>query len=368
MYRTRKRAVKAGGFHTLPQELLYAVLSFSTALDMHRVRNTCRGWKHGRAAWTAISNVHSDKAFQGMIGMCFPFEIVSVSVANCNVGGVTDQGLALFRALGPLTKVNIGRCSNVTDAGVKSVLAHSATLTSLDLADLPLLTQSSFDRVGTLPRLTKLSTGWSRNFTGASLAAIAKCSALRDLNLKGCKLYDSDLQGLPKHLHTLTLSMSFNIMGSGLVHVGALVHLRKLDLSFSYITGADLAHLVSLALENLRIDHCRRINDAGFVHIAALATLQRLSMQNCTQVTNAGLGLLTSLPALRELDLSYNSQFTDGGFIHLAAMKSLKWISVTSTNISGQTLEHVVDELALDKLEMNMCPLVGSDVKQRIRA
>jgi beta-lactamase regulating signal transducer with metallopeptidase domain/HEAT repeat protein/Leucine-rich repeat (LRR) protein len=109
---------------------------------------------------------------------------------------------------------------------------------------------------------------------------------------------------------------------AGLVHVGGLGHLKKLDLECAVFSEKGLANLAAMtSLEDLGL-YSTPVNDAGLAHLAGLTGLKRLSLSE-TEITDDGLRHLAAMTALESLDLSGN-RLTDAAATHLAGLKSLR--------------------------------------------
>jgi len=127
-------------------------------------------------------------------------------------------------------------------------------------------------------------------------------------------------------------------------------------------TDADLDCLYPLdKVTFLRLE-CAKITNEAFQKIASLRTLHRLSLVCCEQITDEGLSHLASLAELADLVLN-NCQIGDRGLEHLAPLTRLKrlwlegtlvtsagltmltkWTSLTEVHLTGR---YVTDEAAL---------------------
>jgi hypothetical protein len=90
----------------------------------------------------------------------------------------------------------------------------------------------------------------------------------------------------------------------GRVTLARLKHLRVLRLQGTFVTDAGLKHIAGLAdLRELDLNDCR-ISDAGMQYLKRLTRLEKLRLAG-SLVTNAGLEVLWGKPALLTLDLRY---------------------------------------------------------------
>ncbi|CAM6096718.1 unnamed protein product [Calypogeia fissa] len=111
--------------------------------------------------------------------------------------------------------------------------------------------------------------------------------------------------------------------------------LRELDLSYcSYITDNGIVGVTALKnLEVLKLENCRNITDAGLGAIAAgCKVLRHLSLRWCLGVTDMGISLLSmNCKQLETLDLSY-TEVTAKGLESITELESLKNLLLMSCN------------------------------------
>jgi len=130
----------------------------------------------------------------------------------------------------------------------------------------------------------------------------------KDLNLEGLWLKstaaDDDLRLLSrvKNIRALSFTRAPLITDAGLVYIGRLTDLRKLEVATSQVTDLGLAHLSRLnKLKYLNLENTR-ISDAGLMRLLPLANLKELLIGGNT-ITDAGLANLANLSGLIFLDL-----------------------------------------------------------------
>jgi Leucine-rich repeat (LRR) protein len=203
-----------------------------------------------------------------------------------------------------------------------------------------------------------------------------------EIKLRDFRLSSSDISNeiLP-YLKSLTklqeLYLFFNskLVDDGLKSIGQLVDLRWLDLGFTAITDAGLAHLQTLqALEHLALrqnenQRCRSdlsrcsekfglfefvqvpITDAGIVHLQNLTKLESLVLGS-TKVSDAGLAHLQGLKNLKDLDLS-STMVSDAGLVYLQSLKNLEGLDLRSTKVSDAGLVYLQDLKMLKVLNLD---------------
>jgi Leucine-rich repeat (LRR) protein len=93
-------------------------------------------------------------------------------------------------------------------------------------------------------------------------------------------------------------------------------------------------------LKSLNLYFCRKITDAGIVHLKELTKLETLNLYN-TRITDAGLAHLKGLVNLVKLDLNSCSRITDAGLVHLKGFTNLKLLGLPYTKITDAGLVHL---------------------------
>jgi hypothetical protein len=109
-------------------------------------------------------------------------------------------------------------------------------------------------------------------------------------------------------------------------------------LSLSLVNDEGLAKLSGIAgLRHLNLDDCREITSAGMAHLPLLKDLRKLSL-NRTAVGDAGLAYLAQVPGLTELSLIGNGGVTDGGAAHLCRCQELRVLRLQDTRLGDKGL------------------------------
>lgn len=113
--------------------------------------------------------------------------------------------------------------------------------------------------------------------------------------------------------------------------------LRRLDLSFTYVTDAGIEHLRQLPeLEELTLDTAEAITDAAASYLRANKNLRKLVLRG-TDITDVGMPYLVALTSLRSLDLSH-TMIGDVGLESLPALSELEELNLGGTRITGTNL------------------------------
>ena len=200
--------------------------------------------------------------------------------ANMQVG---DSGLRALTAL-PALKSLKHRSPAVSDNGIEALVA-AKELDNLEIQDFS-ITSRSGQFIREMEKLTSLIIFRCENFDSEGV-----------LELKGLKLSRLTLRGLP-------------IDDSGMEVFRDLTTLKRLYLhELPSVSDAGLSNLASLKdLEILDIWGVP-VGDPSLEVIAKLSALKTLSLRE-TGISDAGLGLLLTIPKLESLKLDNNPQVT----------------------------------------------------------
>jgi internalin A len=113
--------------------------------------------------------------------------------------------------------------------------------------------------------------------------------------------------------------------------------IKKLDLSFTYVTDRGIKKLQSLQqLEDLTLDTAEFLTDASMAHLRANRALRRLVVRG-VDITDAGMPYVGEMTSLRSLDISY-TMLGDVGLEHLPNLSELEHLKIGATLITGLNL------------------------------
>jgi hypothetical protein len=119
--------------------------------------------------------------------------------------------------------------------------------------------------------------------------------------------------------------------------VADLKTLKRLDLSFTYITDAGVQRLGQVpALEELTLDTAEALTDAAASYLRANKSLRKLVLRG-VDITDVGMPYLAALTGLKSLDLSH-SMIGDVGLESLPALSELEELNLGGTRITGTNL------------------------------
>jgi beta-lactamase regulating signal transducer with metallopeptidase domain/Leucine-rich repeat (LRR) protein len=235
--------------------------------------------------------------------------------------GFGHKGLELISGMKSLRKLSIGVNKNITDADM-AALARCTGLKELDLRYCP-VTDAGFAQLKSLKYLKKL-TIYKTKITGEGLAVLKQLPSLTELKLVSMTLGENGLA----HLEGVTslerfelASAEFNISDDELKHIGTLTNLKRLDIltkdARQPFTNVGFSHLSRLTgLQWLRLGGNNNITNDAFKHLAKLTALEHLILDQCEKISDAALKHLEGLTSLRFLLLD-DSRVTEAGIARL---------------------------------------------------
>jgi hypothetical protein len=128
------------------------------------------------------------------------------------------------------------------------------------------------------------------------------------------------------------------------------------DFSDAQVKAFDFAQLAKLpGLEVLELWGAD-VDDATLDKIAPLK-LRELTLEN-TEITDAGLARLASIPTLRSLNLRRSSYLTDAALTHVAKLPNIEVLELLYNNFGDAGIEHVAKLPKLRVLDLRGCVLV----------
>jgi len=340
---------------------------------------------------------------------CLPrlCHLTSLSLAWC-YDGVTDAGMSGVGALPALTSLDITSCKRVTDRGIVALRDHGA-LTSLKLCGVERLTARGLLGLGSLPKLTHLDLSWCWlnsealvYFPGcfpvlerlvmaevvrvASVGALAGCSALTDLDLRGATGLQ-DIQGLwaLPSLSALNISRCDRINMDNFDGIHECPSLRHMDVggcnrrppdqlprgltslrlaNCLYLSDKDLDDVALQGLRGLTALNCSGCHNLTFLQhlprsIGGLASITSLDVSYLRNLSEKGLEVVAELPRLKHLDVSACHLLSDAAARVLAArFPALEVLTARRLAMTDLGLGHYARCPGLRRLDITQCPLV----------
>lgn len=223
--------------------------------------------------------------------------------------GVDDACLARLASCHRVQRLALYSCDQVTSDGV-AALGQLGQLRSLDLYNHRPSDAAIGHLVG-LP-LSEVSFNMlSDDFTAIGMQRLAALP-LRKLALRGEVLDDECVAALAGHPTLFDLELCSEAITSRVsATLGALAHLRRLDLSGSSLGDGGVRALVAslgdrqAGLRELVLGYCTSLGDASCAAIGEMDGLEVLVLRHNPAISAEGLRALRSHRGLRVLDLAY---------------------------------------------------------------
>jgi Leucine-rich repeat (LRR) protein len=221
--------------------------------------------------------------------------------------GLDIAGRNSEAALEPLASLpNLGWLS-VADATDESIrcIARMPRLRFLAAQD----TTAGDEGFGALSRSQTIEYIWGRrchNLQRRGFLALATMPALRGLSVSCLNVDDTGVAALPR-FPALKELMPIDIPDAGYRHIGQCTELESLILMYCRnTTDAATEHVTGLRRLSYYFNSYTTITDRTLELLSGMGSLQRITLDACHGLTNAGVARLAHLPRLRELRVSGN--------------------------------------------------------------
>jgi len=263
---------------------------------------------------------------------------------------VTDKGLADIGKLRSLELLDVGGC-NITDLGLSHIgLAYS--LQELNISNCRKVTDHGFLYLTNL-QLRDLIIHYC-NVSDAVVPYLNSITTLRYVDIGRTLIMDEGLRQLSTvpQLTRLDCGYSRNITDSGMRFLSRLYSLTSLDLSFTYVTDEAMSHLSQLkCLKELDVSLCKQITGSGFSYFGRSSSLQILHLYSC-EVTDETACFIGELTYLTYLNIGQNP-ITDEGFKCLFRLNHLRELDISQCNVTDESMKSITQFTSLRKLYLS---------------
>ena len=260
-----------------------------------------------------------------------------ITTLNLNsVWNLTDVGISSLSNLTSLKTLDLSNCRKVTDVGVLAVLSGCNTLENLELSYCKNLTDKIFNHI-IWPNIKKLNIQRCTNITDAGFAYWASLFPERE-SLECLTRTHSEETSIEDFQPEETIrSTSFgNIETTPLQLRTTQFDMRELNLSdCSFLTNDTILYLSTACknLENLSLSFCCSLTEEAITILASncinisvldvsycgnavtndainkisknMTQLQKFSVRGCAQVTDVGIGYLSNVFGERHMYLNH---------------------------------------------------------------
>ncbi|KAK5814394.1 hypothetical protein F5H01DRAFT_346543 [Linnemannia elongata] len=328
---------------------------------------------------------------------------------------LTDEILIRFSGCTRLERLLLPGCNKTTEEGLKQILQAGKGLYSLDLSEIPAVTDAVLNSVARFcPKLHTLYLAGCAALTDDAIVQLAaSCSSLKRIKLSQCvlltdrsilaltqncpQLMEIDITNCNLMTNTAIQSVVHNLpqirdvnmtllanlsdlafaaipLGSNsstlqLPSASLISHrfdqLRVLNLtSCVLITDETLARIIPAAprLRNLTLTKCDRITDVGASVIKLLGKhLHYLHLGHCSKLTDRAIATLAQhCTRIRYLDLACCSKLTDAAVFAMAQLPKLRRIglvkcsNITDHGIYAMLVSQIVPQ-TLERVHLSYC-------------
>lgn len=263
-----------------------------------------------------------------------------------------------------LERLTLGSAFLFGDGASFEEIVHRHCLKTLKIWDSERLQEKALESLKSFP-LTSLSLSCLKKPPNADSLLTHFPPTLEQLSL-----YNSNITSLAnltapklKELHLIRCrSLSDqeskeedSLVGSGIEPLKKFTLLEKLDLTECPVTKginwlSDLRFLTTISLAETGI------TDKDLKIISTIASLHRLSVYKCPNITNEGMRHLSTL-MLTILEIGYNLAIDDEGITHLENQKNLTKLSVRQTSITNASLVVISNFSSLRYLDLLDCEI-----------
>jgi internalin A len=190
--------------------------------------------------------------------------------------------------------------------------------------------------------------------TDATWNDLGQADGLTSLRLTGRWMTDADFErmGKLKGLQWLEVDRANDLTDRGLAALSGLDQLFSLRVFNTQLNAKAAAELRKLPLlRHVLLRECG-ITDAGVRELAAIPTLEELTLLDNPDVGDAGVKLLAQRPGLTRLSLE-GTRITDQGLAELRGLTKLESLNLEGTAITDRGLEYVRGFKSLYSLDLS---------------
>ncbi|KAG0293257.1 SCF ubiquitin ligase complex subunit [Linnemannia gamsii] len=394
----------------LPSELILFMFKFLTAAhDLRSAILVCKLWCScgmnllwSKPALLTLSVAERMAQTMALPSTIFPYaNYIRRLNLSFIASEVTDPILIQFEPCVQLERLLLAGSNKATITGLQRVLSGCSGLYSLDLSDIPAVTDALIEYVAeNCPRLHTLYVGSCSSITDDSIVKLAKsCLQLKRIKLSQCTLLtDRAVLALTEHcpqlieidftncslltdtaiqsvftslpqIRDINMTLLTNLTDAAFASINPKIHrfeqLRVLNFtSCANITDETLLRIIPAAprLRSLALTKCDRITDTGASVIKTLGKhLHYLHLGHCAKITDRLIvGLSQYCTRIRYLDLACCTKITDTSIFALAQLPKLRRIglvkcsNITDYGIYAMLVSQILPQ-TLERVHLSYC-------------
>lgn len=268
-------------------------------------------------------------------------DLEKLQIFNCRT--LNDEMAASLGGLKGLRSLALTN-SAVSDAAVQTIVKFFPSLIDLDLSSNTNMTNGVVKILGDLGKLQRLTLVQNKvNDIGAQ--RLAKLQDLRSLDLRGNMEAGNMALDVVADLPKLTAfkHRSTAVDDTGMESLSRSTTLESLLLQDFVMTDQSGPYLAKLGkLSQLEIFRCQGFGSEGVLALKGMG-LTRLTLRDLPSVDNRAMEVFDDLPVLRRLFLHELSSVGDEGLKHLSGLKKLELLDIWTVS---QMTDATVDVIA----------------------
>ena len=272
-----------------------------------------------------------------------------LSIVN---SGITDAAVkTIAEAFPNLTALDLSKNTILTDTSLKSI----ATLAELEVLTIFYCGFSEFGMmdVASLPKLRAVDIRGNMSIGNTGLGFLAKAPALRTLKHRSPAVDDYGMEELAEAANLESLLMQdFSVTSMTGESLKKLEKMRELEIFRCQGFGSSgVLELKGMPLTRLTLRDLPSVDDSAMEVFQELPTLKRLYLNELSSVTDAGLASLSFLKELEVLDV-WEVPMTDQTLEVISKLPNVRELSIRSTNISDAGVDLLLSMPKLTSLTL----------------
>lgn len=288
----------------------------------------------------------------------------------CGCDRITDASITqhITKRYPNLQTINLSFCTSISSEGIRTLVQHCPTITSLNLSNTPLTDPALLHIASSLPNLKYLSLAGCLHITDtAFIKFLSKCADhLLHLDISHCKSLTSNsiksLSSLSQLLH-LDMSWCSDSISENSVQKGvrSCHKLQYLGVADSKISDSVIQKILSGSkIGSLDVSFCTGLFQSDKT-VKYLNNVSRLIAAGCNITETTVNKILENLPELRELDVSHNDLLREQWLLNLINTPKLAPnLKVLNVNFCKGITAKVVQSLLQARYNLTVysfCPM-----------
>ena len=274
--------------------------------------------------------------------------------------GISDEAATSIATLPQLTSLTM-KNTLIGNTGIEK-LKEITTLRILDLRFSPLVTDEAMKVLASMENLRAVRLNGVSQLTDAGLYSVLQLPSLVELDVRSCQNVSG--KGIEKFVGKSTLRMlkigDQSVSDSTLQTVARIEQLTGLAVQNSNITNDGLAALSALDLKDVTIEQCSAITDEGLGFLESYGQLRKLTLRDL-RITGAIFDKLSNARKLTVLNVA-QTNVDDDAVKSLLKMENLTELNLSETLVSDAAVEILAQLPNLKKLYVMQTKMTDAGV------